>query len=600
MTRRGWMKRGESVIASTGLGLAMILLAVMAASAWWTLRSQRQTVAAARNEQLHAVGSLLSQSAESLLAGGDVTAVRLLISEAARSHGLAQCRVVLSDGQVVADAESSRITAHRLPESWTGNELPADDAIASGMRVFSLTIRNRGQARLEISSKPATADMKPWVVQVELGLIGAVGMCGLLVVYRRMRTQARALSAIREALLARQAGEQSHAAMLVKFPAPEALAWNELINENERLNMELLVQNVRDEGNQNREGGNDLEGVCDAMWQGLLLIDDQMRIKYANGAAAVLLHTSRDDMIGKDVTTLALDNSLLEPIQQVVGGTLRRRVTSEVKLQGDKGQGVLRFHVRPVRRGDRAAAMVIVEDVTQQRMAEEARSIFVTRATHELRTPLTTIRLYAESALEEGERDAGVRAKCLNVINRESKRLERIVADMLSVAEIEAGTLTLRVGDLRLESLFEDLKNDYQAQAGEKEVDLKFNLPPKLPVIKADRDKLVLALHNLIGNAIKYTPASGSVNVNVDVTEKHLTIEVADTGVGISPEETEFVFDKFYRSKDERVAEITGTGLGLSVARELIRLHSGDITVRSQLNHGSIFTLSIPTRLEAA
>ena len=171
---------------------------------------------------------------------------------------------------------------------------------------------------------------------------------------------------------------------------------------------------------------------------------------------------------------------------------------------------------------------------------------------------------------------------------------------MLSVAEIEAGTLKLRTGDVRLETLFEELRADYQGQAAEREISLIFNLPPKLPAIKGDRDKIVLALHNLIGNAIKYTPPKGSVNVNVEVTENQLIVEVTDTGIGVSPEETELIFEKFYRSKDKRVAEITGTGLGLSVAREVIRLHRGDINVRSQLNQGSTFTMTVPILLEAA
>jgi len=602
MTRRGWLTRGESVIASSGLALAVILLVAMAASAWWTLRTQRDAIQTARNEQLNALGPLLSHSVEVLLISDDLVTVRLMISDAARSHSLRGCRITLADGQIVADTEANRTSMHRLPETWAAIDDQSSSTISAlpGMWSFPLRIADRGDARLEFWAQPVDDMMKSWEIQAGLGLIGAAGMLALLVIYRRMRSQLRAIGAIREALLAKHGGEKSHAAMIVQHPAPEAQAWNDLIVENQRLNTELLVERVREEGGGHSESGNDLEGVCDAMWQGLLLIDDQMRIKYANGAAAVFLRTTREDMIGKEVTLLALDDSLLEPIRQVVTGTLRRRVTSEVKLEGDNGHGVLRFNVRPVRRGDCAAAMVIVEDVTQQRLAEEARNLFVAQATHELRMPLTNIRLYTESALEEGERDVALRAKCLNVINQESKRLERIVGDMLSVAEIEAGTLKLRTGDLRLETLFEELKNDYQAQANERQLTLKFNLPPKLPAIKADRDKIVLALHNLIGNAIKYTPVKGTVNVNVDITDRHLIIEVADTGIGIGAEETELIFDKFYRSKDARVAEITGTGLGLSVARELIRLHRGDITVRSQLNQGSTFTLTIPTMLEAA
>jgi PAS domain S-box-containing protein len=601
MTRRGWLTRGESIVASTGLAIAVILFAAMAASTWWTARTQRESMQSAREEQLSALGSLLSQSAETLLAADELATVRLMISDAARSNALAGCRVVLADGQVVADIESSKITAHRLPDKWAASEQQTSQPPErSAAMSFPLSIPNRGEARLEFWSQPIDAGLKSWEAQSGLGLIGAIGMLALLVIYRRMRSQLRAMGSIREALLAKHAGEKSHAAMIVQHPAPEAKAWNDLIGENERLNTELLVERVREEGGAHRESGNDLEGVCDAMWQGLLLVDDQLRIKYANGAAAVLLRATRDEMVGKEIASLAIDNSLLDSIRQVVSGTLRRRVTNEVKLEGESGQGVLRFHIRPVRRGDRAAAMVIVEDITQQRLAEEARNLFVAQAAHELRMPLTNIRLYTESALEEGESDMAVRAKCLNVINQESKRLERIVGDMLSVAEIEAGTLKVRMGDLRLETLFEELKNDYVAQAGEKDIALKFNLPPKLPAIRADRDKVVLALHNLIGNAIKYTPSKGTVNVNVEVTDMHLIVEVADSGIGIRAEETDLIFDKFYRSKDPRTSDVTGTGLGLSVARELIRLHRGDITVRSQLNQGSTFTLTIPTLAEAA
>src|SRR6185436_8456189 len=116
-------------------------------------------------------------------------------------------------------------------------------------------------------------------------------------------------------------------------------------------------------------------------------------------------------------------------------------------------------------REDSAAAMVVIEDITQQRAAEESRHAFVAQVTHELRTPLTNIRLYVETAIDEGESDPKLQSKCLNVINAEARRLERIVGDMLSVAEIEAGSLKLRSDDVQLETLFAELKDDYTPQA---------------------------------------------------------------------------------------------------------------------------------------
>jgi two-component system sensor histidine kinase VicK len=202
--------------------------------------------------------------------------------------------------------------------------------------------------------------------------------------------------------------------------------------------------------------------------------------------------------------------------------------------------------------------------------------------------------------MEDGDNDAALRGKALNVINQEARRLERIVGEMLSVSEIEAGQLRIKTDDVRLDVLFDELKGDYSAQAEDKQIKLSFNLPPKLPVIRGDRDKIVMAMHNLIGNALKYTAKGGSVSVNVKADGKQLLFSVNDTGIGISEDEAERIFERFYRAKDPRVEKITGTGLGLTLAREVIRLHGGDVTVESELNKGSTFTLTLPIVSEAA
>jgi signal transduction histidine kinase len=342
----------------------------------------------------------------------------------------------------------------------------------------------------------------------------------------------------------------------------------------------------------------DLDAAFDAMSQGLILINDKMQAKFVNGAAAVFLQTRRDDMVGTDVRRFIKDQAVLQAIEGVAAGTVRRRATLEITREGKDGNGVLKVSVRPVRREDTAAAMVIIEDITQQRVADEARNAFVAQATHELRTPLTNIRLYVETAIDEGEGNPAARAKALNVINQEARRLEAIVGEMLSVAEIEAGSFRITRGDVRLDAFFEEFTTDYEAQAKDKGIGFKINLPPKLPAIRADRDKLTLALHNLVGNALKYTPHGGHVTVNVVIDRNALGIDVIDTGIGISEEDQKHIFEKFYRAQDPRVGKITGTGLGLTLAREVVRLHGGDITVESKIDSGTTFTLTIPVDLE--
>lgn len=428
----------------------------------------------------------------------------------------------------------------------------------------------------------------------DVGLIGAASLLALLLVYRHFRSRMAAIGAIREALLDIQRGESSESALLIAGDlGGEAQAWNQIIADQQRLRRLAAVQEVRrtDDGGSLSGSNSDLASGCDAMAHGLIMIDDQMRVQYANNAAALFLHMTREQIIGQPIVQFIEQQDLVTAIDDAVNAS--RRATHLVDRRAE-GEGVLRYIIRPVRRGDASTAMLVIEDVTQQRVAEEARHEFVAHATHELRTPLTNIRLYVETLLEGDAEDPVSRSRCLDVINQETRRLERMVGDMLSVAEIEAGSLKIDRNDVKLEQMLQDVERDYQALAHEKQIALEFHLPPKLPTFQGDRDKLIMAIQNVIGNAMKYTPEAGSVTVTVECSDQMIAIDVADTGIGVSPEDQEKIFEKFYRAQDKRVSDITGSGLGLSLAREVVRLHGGDIVIESQLNHGSRFTITLP------
>ncbi len=262
--------------------------------------------------------------------------------------------------------------------------------------------------------------------------------------------------------------------------------------------------------------------------------------------------------------------------------------------------GGVRVTVRPIEAGQPLAA-VVIEDVTQQRVAEASRHHFIAQATHELRMPLTNVRLYVERMQELLDEaggagpDAAERAECLNVINTEVLRLDRMIEEVLSVSEVESGAMTVRRDDVRIDELLSVVSADYRAQAAEKRIEFRLELPPKLPVLQADREKLSVALHNVLGNAVKYTPADGLVKVEASVDAAGaLVIQVSDSGLGIAESEQEQVFEKFFRASDTRVRSITGTGLGLAISRDVVRLHGGDITVDSRLDEGSTFTITLP------
>ncbi|MBM4018479.1 MAG: hypothetical protein FJ288_09170 [Planctomycetes bacterium] len=595
--------RSETRFAAVGLIVVGVFLVSMWGAALWAVRAQRDSLGEAQAAQLRVTGAVLAQSAEVMLAAGEVSSLRRILSETAQEAGLSRCRIVLPGGQVIADSSPANITMAELPAKWpSGAPASAPQGPRSPL-VFHLVVPQRGSATLEMAGPAESSAAAYWLTQAGIGAICVVALLVLMVLYRRVRTGLRGICAVREALLARDGGQTSLAALEVNPEwGPEARAWNDMLNCEDARQKHAAMEKTRETLHARAGACDRLAVACDALSQGLILVEKNLHATYANSAAALLLQAKREDIIqAAAISSFLKDERLVTAVRAAASnGHTQRRTIVEVQRNGSAGAGVLRFIVRPVRRDDSGVAMIVIEDVTQQRAAEAARHAFVAQATHELRTPLTNIRLYTEMALDEGQKDAAVLKNCLNVINQETFRLDRTVGDVLSIAEIEAGTMSVRRDDVRLEEVFPELQADYAAQAAEKQIQLQFHLPPKLPVIKGDREKVRLALHNLLGNALKYTPSGGQVNLTVKVEPGRLVVDVADTGIGMNDEDREHIFEKFYRAKDPRVGKITGSGLGLAIAREVVRLHGGDITVESELNRGSTFTLVLPIAEEAA
>jgi len=334
-----------------------------------------------------------------------------------------------------------------------------------------------------------------------------------------------------------------------------------------------------------------LESHTDA----ICIVNQAGRVLLSNSAANSLFGGSDQDL-GNTELRDCLDEDSLAAFDDVLSGRIQRRNSTDILRQkmNKKSEEVFRFSVAPIRGSSEAFAVVVVQDVTRQRHAERSRHDFLAQATHELRTPLTNIRLYVDEAIEAGDDDPKSRAEALNVISSESLRLERIVSGLLDISELESGARSMDQGDVRIEQILEYLKSDYEALSSASGVSLTFELSPKIPVLHGDRDKIAGALHNLIGNAIKYTPSGGSVVVRAEDDETTLRITIEDTGIGISDKEQELVYEKFFRSEDSRVSDIEGTGLGLAFARQVAEMHGGELRLESELDKGSTFTITLP------
>lgn len=231
------------------------------------------------------------------------------------------------------------------------------------------------------------------------------------------------------------------------------------------------------------------------------------------------------------------------------------------------------------------------------RRLNQVRSMFVSAAAHELRTPLAAISGYADALLEgvagplSPQQQAYVR-----IIKEAARRFLRITNDLLDAARLEAGKLELVLQPEEIEPLVhavvEDLRPEWQAKA----LEVTVRCAPDLPVALVDRFRVRQVLANLVSNAVKYTPQGGRVAISValDDDPDFLRLTVADTGVGMSPEDQRQAFNLFFRARSAESSRVPGTGLGLYIARSLVELHGGRIWLQSTPGHGTSVHLTLP------
>jgi signal transduction histidine kinase len=265
--------------------------------------------------------------------------------------------------------------------------------------------------------------------------------------------------------------------------------------------------------------------------------------------------------------------------------------------------GILRALER-IRLGERAARSLaeqaqsqLVFQNEQLVEADKLKDEFVALISHDLRTPLTSVVGYIELALDEAVEPKldDERRSYLQIVARSSERLLALVDDLLFVARLQSGTLALDPHPIDLGAIAAQSVEDARPRAERKGVAISYVGDTGLQ-IEADKGRIFQLLDNLISNAIKFTPEGGRVDVTVLPTDAGCALEVADTGIGLSPADVERVFDRFFRSKGATNRQIPGTGLGLFIARAITDAHGGTISVSSEVEVGTTFRIELPTR----
>lgn len=223
------------------------------------------------------------------------------------------------------------------------------------------------------------------------------------------------------------------------------------------------------------------------------------------------------------------------------------------------------------------------------------KSDFLATMSHELRTPLNSILGFSEVLSSSQLNDKQLR--WARNIQSSGERLLNLINDILDLAKIEAGKMQIRLEEFSLHDISEGMVNMFRPLAEKKNIDLRAQIDPGIPLLRQDPVKLQQILSNLLSNAIKFTPEGGRVLFKAEAEPPDIVLTVTDTGVGIAPEEQELVFEKFRQGGNPLTREHAGTGLGLSIVRELSKLLGGEVVLQSELGRGSTFTVRLPLQL---
>jgi two-component system phosphate regulon sensor histidine kinase PhoR len=322
------------------------------------------------------------------------------------------------------------------------------------------------------------------------------------------------------------------------------------------------------------------------------LFDRAGHVTYLNAAAESLFGVSADRSRGRALIEVVPSVEFERQVNDARGGASSTR---DVRVIDRSGERIFGITVKPI---GTEGVIAIAVDRTELVSLERIRRDFVSSVSHELRTPLAAIKLMVETMIEAQE-DADARAQFMPRVAAEVDRIVKLIEDLLAMARSESGRLVMRTERFDLTDVAAAVVDTFSHRAATAGVTLDLEAPEPVAV-DADRDRLAQVAVNLVDNALRHTPAGGSVTVEVAQEAKWALLRVRDDGSGIPFADLAHIFDRFYVADRSRSRGLSGSGLGLSIVRNLIEAHGGNVTVESVLGRGATFTCRLPRAISPA
>ena len=337
-----------------------------------------------------------------------------------------------------------------------------------------------------------------------------------------------------------------------------------------------------------RESG--MQTIFSAMQDALLVVDSNRRVILTNQTFRKLF----------DAPEIPLATPLLELVRdptldQLLTDAFRGHGPVRCELTLDGSQIELHAVATKNEVGQITGALVLFHDITELKKIDQVRRDFVANVSHELRTPLSILRGYIETLLDSPKTPREELTRILRVMERHSDRLELLVEDLLTLAQLESGHPNLQIGPVDLSSFLSEMVRDWEKKLTRKQLNIIVDLPTESFPISADRTRLQEALYNLLDNAVKYSRQRGEIRLSARQNDREIELAVSDDGIGIAKEDLPRIFERFYRADKARSPDkVRGTGLGLAIVKHIAQLHGGRVEAESELEKGTTIRVVLP------
>jgi PAS domain S-box-containing protein len=352
---------------------------------------------------------------------------------------------------------------------------------------------------------------------------------------------------------------------------------------------------------QAEEARDKIEAILKAVADGLIFTDMDNRIILMSASTEEMLDKQFSEIFLQPLAAAIADKSFMEHISSI-NADGENEATLELELTDDpQGQGRI-FQTKSSlvrgKNGRKEGVITLLRDVSRERELDRMKSEFISTAAHELRTPLTSVTGYVQLLLSDKKLDAQQQAECLSIINEKAEVLEQIISDLLSISRVESGQIIYLQKDWcdlmpALDRLISQYQGEYKTHS------FGTDLPEKPVELMVDMGKFIQIMENLLFNSVKFSPEGSLIQLTCEMSEIEIQISVKDHGCGMTPEQVERVFDKFYRVDSSNTAK-EGLGLGMSIAKNIVEAHGGMIWVESELGKGTTVSFTLPLGQESS